>query len=1028
MADGVIDNPVINSPYDPPKRYYVLDENGHPTGETAHGRRPSASFVAIAPERKGRRGKGTQASLDLGLTERVAENQLINAIRKDVGYWRSTGRYEGVTPITRKLLEHWADAERDNRVLFAQREAAETAIFLTEVAGRRNYRHDWRARLAEVNEEFNRGLPRIALKMATGTGKTVVMAMLIAWQTLNKVQTPRDARFTNRFLIVAPGVTIRDRLRVLQPSDGDNYYKLRDLIPAGHEGALDRAQIVITNWHAFAPKFKGEFVGIARNTRKILRPGQSDAVFKESPSEVVARVLRDFGSAKGEVVVFNDEAHHCYQDKPVTSGEISAEEADEDADARVWFQGIADVAKKVGVKQIFDLSATPYFLAGSGHSQGTLFGWTVSDFSLMDAIESGIVKVPRTPVDDDAAGGQVSYLHLWEHVKDGLPKRAGLKVTLDDKPLPAVLEGALHSLYRSYERAYDHWRRELEPLGETPPVFIVVCPNTAVSKLVYDWIGGWEAQRGERLAVQAGELPLFRNFDDDDRALARPRTILVDSKQLESGEALKSDFKKVAATEIAAFKAQYRIENPGVDAEKITDEEVLREVMNTVGKPGKLGAQVRCVVSVAMLTEGWDANTVTHILGVRAFGSQLLCEQVVGRGLRRRSYAVNDDGLFEPEYANIYGIPFSFIPSDRPTTDPKPPRPALLVEAVSGREELEIRFPRVEGYRMELPDADLHFDPAEVPEFVIGADEVPTWTESQGIVGVLERDEMRDLTSVRRQQVEYRVADHLLKRYFQTGDDLRPWLFPQLRRIAAQWLDRCVVERDGRSVAVLMELTELLARACEQIVAAIATHGEQRARPRALLRSGDPVGSTADVSFLTRKQAIETTKSQVSHCVLDGPSGGNTWEQILAQLCELNPRVASYVKNDHLGFEIPYVHKGRSHYYVPDFLLRMCRTVVEGDEEPYDRFLIVEVSGGQKSPGPTKAKADTARNIWCPAVNNHGGFGVWGYIEITDMVTAADKLNQAITDLYDADRPGEAPRSIIGDPDSLDYPEELRGA
>ena len=1017
MGDAAIDDPVINGPYDPPKYHFVLDDNGRPTGEQARGRRPSASFVAIAPERKGRRGAGTQSALDLGLTERIAENRLINDIRKEVGYWRSTGRYEGVTPMTRKLLEHWADTERDNRVLFAQREAAETAIFLAEVSGRRAYRNDWRTRLAETNAEYNRGLPRIAMKMATGSGKTVVMAMLIAWQTLNKVQTPRDARFTNRFLIVAPGVTIRDRLKVLQPSDPDNYYRLRDLIPPGHESALDKAQIVITNWHAFQPKIKGEFSGVARNTRKILRPGDPDDVFKETRSEVVARVLRDFGSGKGEIVVINDEAHHCYQDKPVTSTEQTAEEAAEDADARVWFEGIDAVRKKAGVKAVFDLSATPYFLSGSGHHQGTLFGWTVSDFSLMDAIESGIVKVPRTPVDDDAVGDRVSYLHLWEHVKDGLPKRANAKLTLDDKPLPDVLGEALRSLYRSYGRAYAHWRRELEPLGETPPVFIVVCPNTAVSKLVYDWIGGWEALRGDQIAEQRGQLELFRNYENG-KALARPRTILVDSRQLESGEALSPDFKKVAGTEIAAFKAQYRLENPGADAEKIADEDILREVMNTVGKKGKLGAEVRCVVSVAMLTEGWDANTVTHILGVRAFGSQLLCEQVVGRGLRRRSYVTNDDGLFEAEYASVYGIPFSFIPSDRPAKDPKPPQPALHVRALPGREHLEIRFPRVEGYRMELPDPDLQFDTADVPKFVIGASEVPSKTESAPIVGPVELDQTPGIASTRRQGVVYAVAEDLLRRHYQDGGNLRPWLFPQLRRIVSQWLDDCVVTSDGRSIAELITRSELRARACEQLVNAIQKYdGQRRARTRAVLRADEPVGTTADTSFLTRKQAIETTKSHVSHCVLDGPAGGNTWEQILAQLCELNPRVAAYVKNDHLGFEIPYVHRGRSHQYVPDFLLRLRRA----DGEDFDRFLIVEVSGGQKDPAQTAAKAGTARDTWCPAVNNHGGFGIWGYVEITDMVGAGDRLDQAITAVY-ADAP------IIGDPDVLDYPEERRGA
>lgn len=1010
VADAQIVNPVINNPYDPPSLHFVLDVNGHPTGETAPGRRPSQSFIPIPPQRKGRGQQAAQQVLDFGTGERIAENTLINDIRRDVSKWRMSGDYDGVTPISRKLLQHWADPARDNRVLFCQREAVETAVFLVEVAGRKGY-PDWRRRLGEVNAEYNRGLPRIALKMATGTGKTVVMAMLIAWQTLNKVQTPRDTRFAARFLVVTPGITIRDRLNVLQPNDPDNYHKLRDLVPPDLDGMLERAQIVVTNYHAFLPRDAKEFKGIAANTKKLLRPGASPGVFKEDEAQVVARVLRDFGTAKGEIIVLNDEAHHCYQDKPVTSGEVTKEQADANAEARVWFKGVLAVAKakNYGVKYVFDLSATPYFLSGSGYSQGTLFGWTVSDFALMDAIESGIVKIPRTPVDDDALGDQVSYLHLWEHVGDKLPKRKGLKVNLDELPLPEVLEGALHSLYRSYQRSYRYWERELKAHGETPPVFIVVCPNTAVSKLVYDWIGGWETEIDGYTVVKPGQLELFQNYADN-RALPRPRTILVDSAQLESGEALKDDFKKVAGTEIAAFKAAYRIKNPGANAENITDEEILREVMNTVGKAGKLGAEVRCVVSVAMLTEGWDANTVSHILGVRAFGSQLLCEQVVGRGLRRRFYVVNDDGFFEPEYANVYGIPFSFIPNDRPAVDPKPPQPTLHVRSLPGREALEIRFPRLEGYRIELPDPQLAFNAAAAPKFIIGASEVPTWTRSEPVIGDGERADLGDLSAVRPQEIAYRLAQHLLERYFQEADNRRPWLFPQLVDISRTWLDECVVEEDGRTAAVLTVLTELRARACEDIVNAITTYtGEPRPRVRGVLRGFDPVGSTADISFFTRKVAIETVKSQVSHCVLDG-RGGNTWEQILADQCELNPRVAAYVKNDHLGFEIPYVHKGRSHSYVPDFILRLHRR--DGDAK---RYLIVEVSGGQKSPGPTREKAETTRNRWCPAVNNLGRFGIWGYVEITDPATAPDVLNRAITAVY-------AGEPIIGDPELLDSP------
>ncbi|HEV8561973.1 MAG TPA: DEAD/DEAH box helicase family protein [Actinophytocola sp.] len=532
-------------------------------------------------------------------------------------------------PITRKLLQHWADPDRDNRVLFCQREAAETAIFLTEVAGRTHGYADWRTRLEPGNAAHNAGLPRMALKMATGSGKTVVMAMLIAWQTLNKVQSSRDARFTNRFLVVAPGITIKDRLRVLLPGDAENYYDLRDLIPADLKGGLDHARIVITNYHAFQLKDAKEIRGVAKNTRLLLKGDRREDAFKETPRAMVSRVLRDLGVTgpdKQQILVFSDEAHHCYQDKPLpadTKSTLTAEEKDANEEARLWFTGLQAVAKHVGIKQIFDLSATPFYLAGSGYNEGYIFPWTVSDFSLMDAIESGIVKVPRTPVDDDAAHPLVTYLRLWDFVGAKLPKRAA-KGKVDNWIPEPEFEGALRSLHRSYTRAFQHWETSLQQHGETPPVFIVVCPNTVVSKLVYDWIAGEEVERdGEIVAHKPGNLELLSNVVDG-KPLDRPRTILIDSAQLERGEAIKADFRQALGPEIAAFKAEYRRRNPGADIEKITDEDLLREVMNTVGKKGKLGEQIRCVVSVSMLTEGWDTNTVTHILGIRAFRSQLL--------------------------------------------------------------------------------------------------------------------------------------------------------------------------------------------------------------------------------------------------------------------------------------------------------------------------------------------------------------------------------------------------------------------
>lgn len=634
----------------------------------------------------------------------------------------------------------------------------------------------------------------------------------------------------------------------------------------------------------------------------------------------------------------------------------------------------------------------------------------------MDAIESGIVKVPRTPVDDDSDQELVTYLRLWDFVGDHLPKRAA-KGNVDGWLPPPELEGALRSLHRSYEKAFDHWQQELEQYGETPPVFIVVCPNTVVSKLVYDWIAGDTVeQNGDIVAHTRGNLALLSNVTDG-QPLARPRTILIDSAQLESGEGIKADFKQAAGAEIAAFKAEYRRRNPGADVEKITDEELLREVMNTVGKKGKLGEQVRCVVSVSMLTEGWDANTVTHILGVRAFRSQLLCEQVVGRGLRRRSYAVNDDGYFDAEYANVYGIPFQFISSDRPTKDPLPPKPVQQVAALEGREHLRISFPKLVGYRVELPDEEIWLDLVSAPVFEIGPNTVPRWVEMQGVVGSGER-ERGDNRVFRAQEVAFALAKRILDTQFNTVEDKRPWLFPRLIEMCRDWIEQRVVLADGYSLSFIMTITEAQAEAAEHVWNAIVRQtGNRRERLRPMLNRFDPEGSTAGVDFPTRKATVPTEKSEVSHVTLDGKDG-NTWEQLLAAELELNRNVEAYVKNDHLGFIVPYVHKGTTHSYIPDFLVRLKRS----NGEDFNRTLIVEVSGSQKSPGPTQAKATTARDSWCASVNNHGGFGRWGYVEMTSPLEFKTRLAEAIQLLY-----GDQP--IIGDPDLLDFDtQNLRSA
>ncbi len=916
-----------------------------------------------------------------------------------------------VTPYTRKLLAHWAATPpaRDDPVLFCQREAAETAIFLSEVAGRHGTA-DYRRRLEPANAMHNGGLPRVALKMATGSGKTVVMAMLIAWQTINKVMTPRDTRFAKRFLVVTPGITIRDRLGVLHPERDDSYYRERDLVPPDLADALLQAHVEIVNYHAFLPRDAKEIQGVAANTRKLLRAGRphdADA-FRETPDMVATRVLSAFGSGAGEIVVFNDEAHHCYQDKLLEHPDEDADRGDEERnrEARVWFRGLLDLRRAGKVKAVYDLSATPYYLKGSGYNEGFIFPWVVSDFSLMDAIESGIVKVPRIPVDDDAAGKELVYLQLWDNISPPLPKRRlGKDAALGPLGwvMPETLQGALLSLYRSYEQNHARYEQTLAAQGEPPPVLIVVCPNTVVSKLMFDWIAGREVTMPDgEVRLAPGNLPLLSNVADG-AWTTRQCTILVDSAQLETGEPLGADFRRDAAREIEAFKQVYRLRT-GADADKLTDADLLREAMNTIGKKGKLGEHIRCVVSVAMLTEGWDANTVTHILGVRPFRSQLLCEQVVGRGLRRRNYAVNPaTGHFEPEYAEVYGVPFAFIPSDRTPPPPKAVRPAVEVRALPERTDLAIEFPKLDGYRMELPDEPLRADFTDESMLHLDHATVALWVQNRGVVGAAAEVDLTDIRQGRPQRIAYAIAKTLVQReeFFAAYDGAeRPWLFPQLVAICRRWLDDCVTTDPEVTKGHLL-LTQAGARAAEKVFGSIVHHPDSRSPVLLpILRRSDPTGSTAGVRFTTRKILLDPPpdKSHLNHVALDGKRG-NSWEEALAEMLEKDDRVKSYVKNERLGFAIPYLYEGRSHEYVPDFLVRLVAT-----PDGVQRTLIVEVSGGRKSPGPTAAKAETARNQWCAAVNNWGECGRWGYIEVHQPKADQAKLDAAIDNLY-ADRP-----------------------
>jgi type III restriction enzyme len=826
--------------------------------------------------------------------------------------------------------------------------------------------------------------------MATGSGKTVVMAMLIAWHTLNKRANVQDVRFSDSFLIVTPGITIRDRLRVLLPNDPENYYRQRDIVPAQSFDELGQAKIIITNFHSFQLREKSEGSRLTKELSGQIATG----VNKESPDQMVRRVCRELNTRKN-IIVLNDEAHHCYRRKPDAEDETftadeRAEAKQRDEEARIWISGIEAVKAKIGVKAIYDLSATPFFLRGSGWPEGTLFPWVVSDFSLIDAIEAGIVKVPRVPVADDSmTGEQPTYRDLWLRIREDLPRKGRkTEATSGEPKLPVELQGALHSLYGNYEKYYRRWASLQRKLGEgfslTPPVFIVVCNNTNVSKLVFDFIAGWEKQVGDQTIVQAGQLDIFRNDDGHGNWLHRPNTILVDSTQLESGESMSDDFKKIAAREIDEFKAEYRARFPGRDTDDITDEDLLREVMNTVGKAGKLGEHVKCVVSVSMLTEGWDANTVTHVLGVRAFGTQLLCEQVVGRALRRMSYAANDKGHFNPEYAEVYGVPFSFIPCSGSTKEPQPGPLPTRVRALENRIACEISFPRVLGYRYDVGDEVLTARFTKESKLALSTADIPTKVELDPIVGEASIHTLDDLKRRRPNEVAFLLSKLVLEKYFrdEEGND-KPWLFPQLLAIAKEWLTECVTLKDNTFPQLLL-LIEFAHHAADRIYKAIVASTDGTAKLKPILRPYDTVGSTRYVDFDTTRPVYATSadKCHISHVVADTDS----WEQKMAQTLEDMPAVVRYVKNHNLSFTIPYAFEGEERQYVPDFIV--CLDDGHGSDDLLN--LIVEVTGEKKK--DKVAKVSTARTLWVPAVNNHGGFGRWAIVEIADPWDAQDAI------------------------------------
>lgn len=1010
-------NPILNNPYEEPTLYYDTDSQGNlDYSKICSGRRMFKSDIPVIPVRQ----QGQKEFFEWNEDEEQWSNHLINLTRKEVGKWRAS-KYSDPNPtrVTKELLTFWflnPDRIAEKKLFFAQQEAIETSIWLNEIAEKSNAGQNI-LNLIKAGQRINGNdalaLPRVAFKMATGTGKTVVMAAQILYHYFNRLEYRNDTRFADHFLIVAPGITIKDRLGVLfvdtenkNPNDIQDYYHLRGLVPQNSEEFLNglNAKLVITNYHGFEPR-------TLQGNKRSPFDGKLDAdgnkqEAKEDFSQVIKRLLGKFKPGS-RLLIINDEAHHCYY--PKEKGRAGDEEnsQEENERAAIWYTGLMEVSKKFQVRNIYDLSATPYFLHGSGYRSYSLFPWVTSDFGLIEAIESGLVKIPFLPESDNTQELDKAKLsNIYEYVKTDLPKKgqktkkaeakkAGKKLKEEAPQLPHLVKAALDQFYTHYEKDFNRIRS----LFDNPPVFIIVCNNTTVSKEVYKFIAGYDIydEEGEIINTVTGMYPLFNNYESaTKKPIAKPPTLLIDSDALENSDQVNDDFKKIFAAEIENFKRDYRIRHQDKSVENITDAEILREVVNTVGKKGALGSHIRCVVSVSMLTEGWDANTVTHIMGIRAFGSQLLCEQVAGRALRRKNYFLqpyNKEGIavdqkdlhrykeenllfkFSPEYAHIIGVPFRMFKSGT-TEPPEPPDYKYIFAMPERQEKFEITFPNIVGYRVETQDEKIRFDFSSVENYELDGTKIPTRTEmSNAFTSFTEQLTVEQVKNIRRQTLIYAITKDLLLHHFADDDkNLKFGKFNELKEVVDYWYDNkvfCIGDTFKQ-----MLYYENARTIIEHIYRGIIHGQKSHVKILPVFNHYNPFSSTKYVNGHTSREVYETKRSHVNYVVADTES----WEQIAAKTFEEINAVQSYVKNAFLGFTIPYVHEGKDRQYFPDFIVR-CKT---NSGNTFN--LIVEVTGMNKDKA---VKKDYVMNRWLPAVNavrEKYEFDEWHFVEIANDI------------------------------------------
>ena len=1005
-----VEDPIINNPYKEPTNYWLY-KGGVPS--KISGRRPASYFY------KTKRVGALEEEMELFQEESSEELFLVNALRKDVKRWREAG-YRGATQVTKELLAWWTREDRPRRLFFCQQEAVETIIYLLELAipdrlratGFQSFElsvenlklmlkgekpnfnlvsEDFYPRLVDAPwDDKLIPLRRMACKMATGSGKTIVMAMINTWAFCNRSRNPSSTQFPSAVLICAPNLTVKKRLRVLNPEDPNNYYDAFDLVPPKYREALATGKVLVTNWHVFAPKSEHS------------EGGKSYAVVDKGEETSEAFTLDRLGELAHRLplLVLNDEGHHCWRGKNLTEAEErqllrgkSTEEKnaleEEENEARVWLAGLDKINNSAlntpgvaGIYACIDLSATPFHLSNSGFPEGSPFPWIVSDFGLVDAIESGITKVPRLPVKDDlnrkdeAGRPDPRYFKLWEHIKGDLREGDYIR---KGQPKPEAIykyaEGALQTLAGQWKLQFEKYKIDAAGKPFTPPVLIVVCDNTEISEVFYRKIcGEYEGEsvdaEGNTIKITnysgSAVLPELSNTQNVQH------TIRIDSKLLNALEAENGQSKDVRIAR-------------------------LRELIDTVGKRGTIGEQVRCVVSVSMLTEGWDASNVTHVLGIRAFGSQLLCEQVVGRGLRRMSY--NPDpttGLLPAEYVDVYGIPFSLIPFKGKAKESDTADPVYHpVYAIPERANYEIRMPNVESYVYALKEAGISCNVSELEGFVVNKEPfkvvlAPTRgyqddTASRQDVGdFIEQTREEYYRAVRPQQIIFRLSqiilDDLLKgAQAAPGKEgklkhlARHQLFPEILRIVEEYVRTKVTFKPGVDVRELglERYANLLRERVRDGILPMVSSEEAKLLP--VQNSFQPFTTTSNVNYQTTRPVADLVKSHLNRVVLR-----SNWEKRAVEVMERVDCVECFAPNDDkIGLIVPYEYESQRHSYQPDFVVRLQNK----------KMVMLEVKGiaGRIHNEDQVLAKNAAAKKWVTAINNSTKWGEWAFEMCEDL-------------------------------------------